>query len=72
MALKDVIGQDTAVSILLRTIRRDRISSSYLFAGESVRLLSEPKWTAMNVSNIRLCDSKAVTTLKRRTTAMDV
>jgi DNA polymerase-3 subunit delta' len=35
MALNDVIGQYTAVSILLKTIRRGRISSSYLFAGES-------------------------------------
>jgi DNA polymerase III subunit delta' len=34
MALKDVIGQKKAVNILFRTIQRDRIPSSYLFAGE--------------------------------------
>lgn len=35
MALRDIIGQDRAIRILLRTIERDRIPSSYLFAGES-------------------------------------
>jgi DNA polymerase-3 subunit delta' len=35
MALKDVKGQDRAVSILLRTIERDRVPSAYLFTGES-------------------------------------
>jgi len=35
MALKDVRGQDRAVSILLRTLMRDRVPSAYLFAGES-------------------------------------
>lgn len=33
--LKDIIGQDKAIGILLRTIQRRRIPSSYLFAGES-------------------------------------
>lgn len=35
MALKDIVGQDRAVGILLRTLRRGKIPSSYLFAGES-------------------------------------
>jgi DNA polymerase-3 subunit delta' len=35
MALKDIIGQDRAINIILRTLRRGRIPSSYLFAGES-------------------------------------
>jgi DNA polymerase III subunit delta' len=35
MAFKDIIGQDKAVMILSKTIRRGRIPSSYLFTGES-------------------------------------
>lgn len=35
MALKDIIGQDKAIGILLRTLQRNRIPSTYLFAGES-------------------------------------
>ncbi len=35
MALRDIIGQDRAVGILLRTLRRNRVPSAYLFAGES-------------------------------------
>ena len=35
MSLKDVVGQDKAVGILIRTIRRGRVPSSYIFAGES-------------------------------------
>ena len=35
MSFKDVIGQDKAVGILLRTIQRGRVPSSYIFAGES-------------------------------------
>jgi DNA polymerase-3 subunit delta' len=34
MALRDIIGQDRAINILLKTIQRGRIPSSYLFAGE--------------------------------------
>lgn len=34
MALKDVIGQDRAIRILLKTLERQRVPSSYLFAGE--------------------------------------
>ena len=52
MALSDVIGQDTAVSILLKTIRRERISSSYLFAGESG---IGKKFTAMNFAKALNC-----------------
>jgi len=35
MAFKDIIGQNKALSILQGTIKRGRIPSSYLFAGES-------------------------------------
>jgi len=35
MALSDIIGQDRAVGILLRTLSRNRVPSAYLFAGES-------------------------------------
>ncbi len=35
MALKGIVGQEKAVSILLRTIERGRVPSAYLFAGES-------------------------------------
>ncbi|GAB4415928.1 MAG: DNA polymerase III subunit delta' [Thermodesulfovibrionales bacterium] len=34
MALKDIIGQDRAVNILVRTISRGRIPSAYIFCGE--------------------------------------
>jgi DNA polymerase III subunit delta' len=35
MALRNIIGQDRAINILLKTIQRGRLPSSYLFAGES-------------------------------------
>ena len=35
MALRDIIGQDRSINILLKTIQRGRLPSSYLFAGES-------------------------------------
>ena len=35
MALRDIIGQDRAVGIVLRTLSRNRVPSAYLFAGES-------------------------------------
>ena len=46
MAFRDVIGQDKAVNILLRTIQRGRLPSSYLFAGESG---IGKKFTAINL-----------------------
>jgi DNA polymerase-3 subunit delta' len=52
MALSDIIGQDRAVSILLKTIRRGRISSSYLFAGESG---IGKKFTAINLAKALNC-----------------
>ncbi len=52
MALKDVIGQDKAVGILLRTIQRCRIPSSYLFAGESG---IGKKLTAINLAKALNC-----------------
>ncbi|MEW6419809.1 MAG: DNA polymerase III subunit [Nitrospirota bacterium] len=46
MAFRDIIGQDKAVNILLRTIQRGRLPSSYLFAGESG---IGKKFTAINL-----------------------
>lgn len=52
MALRDVIGQDKAVNILLRTGRRGRIPSAYLFAGESG---IGKKFTALNLAKALNC-----------------
>lgn len=52
MALRDVIGQDRAVTILLRTIQRGRIPSSYLFAGEPG---IGKKFTAINLAKALNC-----------------
>lgn len=52
MALKDVIGQEKAVNILLRTIQKGRIPSSYLFAGESG---IGKKFTALNLAKALNC-----------------
>jgi len=56
MALKDIIGQEKAVNILLRTIQRGRIPSSYLFTGESG---IGKKFTAINLAKALNC-AKAV------------
>jgi DNA polymerase III subunit delta' len=52
MALRDIIGQDRAIRILLKTIERDRIPSSYLFAGESG---IGKKLTAINLAKVLNC-----------------
>jgi DNA polymerase-3 subunit delta' len=52
MALKDLIGQNKAIGILQRTIKRRRIPSSYLFAGESG---IGKKCTAMNLAKTVNC-----------------
>jgi DNA polymerase-3 subunit delta' len=52
MALRDIIGQDKAVNILLRTIQRGRLPSSYLFAGESG---IGKKFTAINLAKAVNC-----------------
>ncbi len=52
MALKDIIGQDKAVGILLKTIQRGRIPSSYLFAGEPG---IGKKLTAINLAKALNC-----------------
>jgi DNA polymerase-3 subunit delta' len=52
MALRDVIGQEKAVNILLRTLQRERIPSSYLFAGESG---IGKKFTAVNLAKALNC-----------------
>ena len=55
MALRDVIGQEKAVNILLRTIQRGRIPSSYLFAGESG---IGKKYTAINLAKAINCQDR--------------
>jgi DNA polymerase-3 subunit delta' len=52
MALGDVIGQEKAINILLRTIQRGRIPSAYLFAGESG---IGKKFTAFNLAKALNC-----------------
>ncbi|MDQ7787923.1 MAG: DNA polymerase III subunit [Thermodesulfovibrionales bacterium] len=52
MALRDVIGQDRAVTILLKTIERERIPSSYLFTGDSG---IGKKFTALNLAKTLNC-----------------
>src|SRR3990172_10985348 len=52
MAFRDVIGQEKAVNILLRTIQRGRIPSAYLFAGESG---IGKKFTALNLAKAINC-----------------
>lgn len=52
MALKDVIGQDRAISILISTMRRGRIPSAYLFAGESG---IGKRFTALNLAKAINC-----------------
>jgi DNA polymerase III subunit delta' len=54
MAFKNIIGQDKAVTILLRTIQRGRIPSSYLFAGESG---IGKKLTAINLAKTLNCQT---------------
>ncbi|MEW6213808.1 MAG: DNA polymerase III subunit delta' [Nitrospirota bacterium] len=54
MAFKDIIGQDRAVNILRRTIQRERIPSSYLFAGESG---IGKKFTAVNLAKTLNCQN---------------
>ncbi len=56
MALRDVIGQDRSVGILLQTLRRERVPSAYLFSGESG---IGKKFTAVNFA-------KAINCLKNR------
>ena len=56
MALKDVIGQDRAVGMLLRTLNRDRVPSAYLFSGETG---IGKRFTAVNLA-------KAINCLKDR------
>ncbi len=61
MALRDIIGQNKSVNILLRTIQRGRLPSSYLFAGESG---IGKKFTAVNLAKAVNC-LKTTPTLAR-------
>ncbi|MEW6674545.1 MAG: DNA polymerase III subunit delta' [Nitrospirota bacterium] len=55
MALRDVIGQDRAINILLRTIQIGKIPSAYLFAGESG---IGKKFTAINLAKALNCQNE--------------
>jgi DNA polymerase-3 subunit delta' len=57
VALVDVIGQEKAGNILLRTLQRERIPSSYLFAGESG---IGKKFTAVNLAKAINCQKPAM------------
>jgi DNA polymerase III subunit delta' len=63
VALVNVIGQEKAVNILLRTLQRERIPSSYLFAGESG---IGKKFTAVNLAKALNClkDSNALSVMR--------
>lgn len=52
MALNEIIGQNKAVNILLGAVKKDRIPSSYLFAGESG---IGKKFTAVNFAKALNC-----------------
>ena len=52
MALKDIIGQNKAVSMLQGILRRDRLAGAYLFCGESG---IGKKTTAMNFAKAVNC-----------------
>lgn len=52
MALRDVIGQDRAVGIILGTLRHNRVPSAYLFTGESG---IGKKFTALNLAKSVNC-----------------
>lgn len=56
MALKDIIGQEKAINILLGTLGQNRIPSSYLFAGESG---IGKKFTAVNFAKTLNCQQLA-------------
>jgi DNA polymerase-3 subunit delta' len=66
MALRDVIGQEKAVNILLRTFQRGRIPSAYLFAGESG---IGKKFTALNLAKALNClrDRNALSVMRNET-----
>ena len=57
MALRDVMGQDRAVGIILGTLRNNRVPSAYLFTGESG---IGKKFTALNLAKSVNCLQGAV------------
>ena len=52
MGLRDVIGQDKAINILKRTVKKGKLPSAYLFAGESG---IGKKLTAINLAKMVNC-----------------
>ena len=63
MALRDVIGQDRAIGILLQTLSRERVPSAYLFSGESG---IGKRFSAVNFAKAINClkDRKALTVMR--------
>jgi DNA polymerase III subunit delta' len=55
MALRDVIGQDRVITMLLGTLQQGRVSSSYLFTGESG---IGKRLTALNLAKAINCLSR--------------
>jgi len=68
MALRDVIGQEKAVNILLRTIQRGRIPSSYLFTGESG---IGKKFTAINLAKALNCLNPVTSTTQTQNSGLN-
>lgn len=62
MAFRDIIGQDMAINILLRTIQRGRLPSSYLFIGESG---IGKKFTAINLAKAVNCLNPPIPPLEK-------
>ena len=63
MALKDIIGQEKAINILLGTLSRNRIPSSYLFAGESG---IGKKFTAVNFAKTLNCQQSQLSAISHQ------
>ncbi|KAF0144190.1 MAG: DNA polymerase III subunit delta' [Nitrospirae bacterium] len=63
MALKDIIGQEKAINILLGTLSQNRIPSSYLFAGESG---IGKKFTAVNFAKTLNCQKSQLSAISHQ------
>lgn len=63
MALKDIIGQEKAINILLGTLSQNRIPSSYLFAGESG---IGKKITAVNFAKTLNCQQSQLSAISHQ------
>src|SRR5512136_155596 len=57
MAIRDIMGQDRAVGIILGTLRNNRVPSAYLFTGESG---IGKKFAAINLAKAVNCLQRAI------------